>query len=58
MDQAESAVTNGDVAVTCPTDGEEWEVAKVYIEDNATDEEAEDPNGEPGRSTTSTWILR
>lgn len=26
-------------AVSCPTDGEDWEVAKVYIEHNATDED-------------------
>lgn len=29
---------DGDSAV-CPTDGEEWEVAKLYIEHNATDED-------------------
>jgi hypothetical protein len=37
---AEVAAT-GDTpaAVSCPTSGDEWEVAKVYIEHNATDED-------------------
>lgn len=29
----------GDVSVECPSEGEGWEVAKLYIEHNATDED-------------------
>lgn len=32
-------VSAGDAETACPTDGEEWEVAKLYIEHNATDED-------------------
>ncbi len=32
-------VTASDAETVCPTDGEEWEVAKLYIEHNATDED-------------------
>ena len=34
-----AGVTGGDVSVECPTDGEEWEDAKLYVEHNATDED-------------------
>ncbi len=53
----ESAVPDGDAAVTCPTDGEEWEVAKIYIEHNATDEDTGLHGligGEPWRSVCVT----
>lgn len=53
----ESASSDGDTAVTCPTEGEEWEVAKVYIEHNATDEDTGIHGligGEPWRSVCIT----
>lgn len=44
-------------AVACPTSGDEWEVAKVYIEHNATDEDTGIHGligGEPWRSVCVT----
>ena len=35
----EGTEPTGSEPTSCPTDGEEWEVAKVYIEHNATDED-------------------
>lgn len=43
VDGVAAAETSGDAAVdgepTCPTGGDVWDVAKVYIEHNATDED-------------------
>jgi len=38
-DSATPTISIEDAAPACPTGGEEWEVAKVYIEHNATDED-------------------